>query len=518
MLSGGQWEYGAWGAYQIERRVGQSPVGAVYQARRSGQNHPVLLVVLHLPPGTPLEYARLYARFAQARAALTGLLHPHILSVHECGMQAGALYLVTTWVQAISLDQFLKQHGRLNVHQTMQILAQVASALDYAHEQGVVHGMLGLSSVMITGELTVRVAYFGLSAMLAAYGTQMSWRSHEPYAHLSGASGVFLGNPASISPEQVIGLPAGPRADLYAFGVMLFTLLSGGLPFDGTTFLEMALNRLSQPVPELPTRTSELPAGCDEVISRLMELDPVRRYRCAAEAIEALQCLLTKRSMPVGSTSTPPARTIHQQVERLRPQEGQPAPALPALAAREAFDPFVWWSAQSISSASPSSSGTAPGRSSAGLPTTRPRQRALLHGRRTLLKSLAAGAATTGVFVVSGCSLAALIQRGKRASAKRVIGTTRQVINSARPFTNARDGQASLLLRLDNGTFVACERACSHAGFPVGYDPERGLLVCPAHGATFDPQHGFRHVSGPGSGPLTSVSIKVHSDGTVTTE
>jgi serine/threonine protein kinase len=332
---------------------------------------------------------------------------------------------------------------------------------------------------------------------------------------------VFLGNPASISPEQVLGLPASPRSDLYAFGVLLFTLLSGSLPFDGTTPLEMALNRLSQPVPELHTRISELPAACDEVISRLLEVDPARRYRCATEAIEALQCLLTKRSMPVAIISTPSVRTGRQPVERPGPQEGLPAPAIPtipAIAAREAFDPFVWWSAQSIPSASSSSSGTAPERRSAGPPDARAHPQELLRGRRTLLRSLVAGAATTGVLVVSGCSLATLIQRGKRASAKRIIGTTRQAINSAQPFTNERDGQASLLLRLDNGRFVACERACSHAGFPVSYDPERGLLVCPAHGAVFDPLHGFRHVSGPGSGPLTSVSIKVRSDGTVITE
>jgi Rieske Fe-S protein len=98
-----------------------------------------------------------------------------------------------------------------------------------------------------------------------------------------------------------------------------------------------------------------------------------------------------------------------------------------------------------------------------------------------------------------------------------VIGSTTQPTNSSNNFTNPADGQGSLLLHLSNGNFVACERACTHAGVPVNYDPGSGQLVCPAHGAIFDPLHGFSHVSGPGKGPLATVSIRVNADGTITT-
>ena len=98
-----------------------------------------------------------------------------------------------------------------------------------------------------------------------------------------------------------------------------------------------------------------------------------------------------------------------------------------------------------------------------------------------------------------------------------VIGYTTQPKNSSQNFTNPADGQGSVLLHLSNGNFVACERACTHAGVPVNYDPGSGQLVCPAHGAIFDPLHGFSHVSGPGKGPLATVSIRVNGDGTITT-
>jgi Rieske Fe-S protein len=89
--------------------------------------------------------------------------------------------------------------------------------------------------------------------------------------------------------------------------------------------------------------------------------------------------------------------------------------------------------------------------------------------------------------------------------------------NSSRAFINPADTGASLLIRLATGNFVACERACTHQGVAVNYDPQSKMLICPAHGAIFDPQNGFAHVSGPGNGPLTSVAIRVNGDGTITT-
>jgi serine/threonine protein kinase/nitrite reductase/ring-hydroxylating ferredoxin subunit len=98
-----------------------------------------------------------------------------------------------------------------------------------------------------------------------------------------------------------------------------------------------------------------------------------------------------------------------------------------------------------------------------------------------------------------------------------VIGNTGQPTNSAVSFTNPADGQSGLLIHLSNGNFVACEKACTHAGVPVYYSGGQQQLVCPAHGAIFDPLNGFAHISGPGNGPLRTVTIRVNADGTITT-
>lgn len=98
-----------------------------------------------------------------------------------------------------------------------------------------------------------------------------------------------------------------------------------------------------------------------------------------------------------------------------------------------------------------------------------------------------------------------------------VIGSTSMATNSAKAFTNPADGHSSLLIRLANGNFVACERACTHEGVAVNYDPGSQQLICPAHNAIFNSSGGFAHVSGPGSGPLPTVGIRVNADGTITT-
>jgi Rieske Fe-S protein len=98
-----------------------------------------------------------------------------------------------------------------------------------------------------------------------------------------------------------------------------------------------------------------------------------------------------------------------------------------------------------------------------------------------------------------------------------VIGYTNQATNSAKTFTNPKDGNSSMLIHQPNGNFVACERQCTHQGVNVNYDAGSQKLVCPAHGAVFDPANGFNLTQGPGNGPLAGVSIRVNTDGTITT-
>ena len=644
------------GEYRIERLLGQGQLGAAYLAQQLLQGRTVMLTLFNFPEGMSAQEGNQCAtRFAQERATLTRLTHPNILPIYDCGEHAGYLYLVTAFVKGTSLAQVLQHQGRFTPQQTLAVLKQVAAGLDYAHSQGAVHGLLSLSTVLLSDGITVQLAGFGLRTLLEVHG---NIQNRHPQAHLLSANGIFLGSPASISPERVLGMPTDARSDIYALGVMLFELLSGTLPFRGVTPLDMALQRLQQPVPSVHAVCQDVPEVFDLVLSKTLERDPAKRYQRAGSSAAAFERVLTLLEAAQRATdssaqqlardpqiSLPPTVNRYEEAGipsgkwQLLPLPLMVTAPLPAVTPSPSFqntaragaatppdtpadtlpmkavlpspvernpdslagvEPFARWKASPVRPETPPpASGTFTQQAPAHPARSTPRsyRRPAQQERRKLVMLIAAG---TAAVVVGEIGFAHLVQSMKRSPAQiatvpaagstsaatptgktpapgsaqgiqttstpsksptakpsptkvpqpsptsqptgqptprptptqpptptptptppshtgTVIGSTSQATNSAVSFTNPADGQGSLLLHLSNGNFVACERACTHARVPVNYDPGSGQLVCPAHGAIFDPLHGFSHVSGPGKGPLATVSIRVNADGTITT-
>ncbi len=656
MLSVDQLEGRMLGEYQIELLLGHGQLGAAYIARQHSQGRPVMITIFNFAEAPSARaYDQFATHFAQERATLVRLTHPHILPIYDFGEQSGCLNLVTAFVKGASLGQVLKQQGRFTPDQTLDVLKQLAAGLDYAHSKGAVHGILSLSNVLISADLTVQIAGFGLRTMLEVYGNRQNTK---PQAFLFSTNGSFLGSPEYVSPECLLGKPVDARSDIYALGVMLFELLSGTLPFSGANPLDMALNRIQQPVPSIREVCSDVPEALDLVMSKALERDPAKRYQHAGDIAALFERVLTILEAVPGSTDSrtrqlaqgpqltlpptvnwfeeagippgkwqlmPPIVTGHVPVVKSSPSLQKTAwdgvvsgqmeltgaaiqpdsstamepvnDALPPQAGSRpdsvaGADPIAWWSATSPKPKTPTvAPGTfirrsplRPARSNPG-----PRRRPAQQDRRKLVKLMALG--TAGVLTVSGISFAHFVQSLKQSPSQianapttgsttptttrgntptvgpttgthktpapskspttkpspsatsgaqpsptprptqppptptpshtgTVIGHTNMPTNSAVSFTNPADGQGSFLIHLGNGNFVACEKACTHVGVPVNYDPGSGKLVCPAHGANFDPLNSFSYVPGsgpPGLSPLHNVTIRVNSDGTITT-
>ena len=625
------------GEYQIERLLGHGQLGAAYLAQQPSQGRTVMITMFNFPEGmSAQEGYQCASHFAQERATLVRLTHPHILPVYDFGEQSGYLYLVTAFVKGASLGQVLQQQGRFTPHQTLDVLKQLAAGLDYAHSQGAVHGILSLSNVLLSNDLTVQIAGFGLRTMLEVSG---KIQGGQPQAYLFSTSGTFLGSPAYISPERVLGKPFDAGSDIYALGVMLFELLSGTPPFSGTNPLDIALERIQQPVPSVHAVCPDVPEALDLVISKTLERDPAKRYQRAGDSAAPFERVLTMleatqratdsrtQQLAQGPQLTLPPTVNWFEEEGIPPEKWQslapivtghlPATVQPdspteMLPAKEALpppagsspdslagvDPFARWSA---TSSRPGTPPPAPGTFTQRAPAhparsnPRSRRRPTQQDRRKFVTLMAVG--TAGVLTVSGISFAHFIHSLKQSPSQianvpaagstapattqgntptvgttkgtlktpttsksptakpspsatsgaqpsptsqptqppnpqptqppaptaappshtgTVIGSTNQATNSAKTFTNPADGNGSLLIHLGNGNFVACETACTHAGVPVNYDAGSGKLVCPAHGATFDPQNGFAPTS-PAPSPLPRVTIRVNGDRTITT-
>ena len=279
------------GEYQIERLLGRGQLSAVYAGRHLSQARAVMITTFSFPEEVSLqERNQLTSRVDRERATLARLIHPHILPMYDIGEQPAYLYLVTAYVKGVSLDQVLKQQGRLTSQQTLDVLRQVGAGLDFAHSQGVLHGTLSLSNVLASDELTVHIAGFGLRTILEAY---TNIQNAQLRVGLFNAHGTLLGNPEYASPEQVLGGLIDARSDTYALGVMLFQLLSGRLPFRGANPLETALLRVQQPVPSLRSACPDVPEALDLVVSKALERDPAQRYQRAGDIAAAFERVLT---------------------------------------------------------------------------------------------------------------------------------------------------------------------------------------------------------------------------------
>src|SRR5260370_13800209 len=225
------------GDYQIERLLGRGKMSAVYMAQQRSLGRMVMVTTFTIPETlSKSAYERFTARFTKVGLSLVNLNHPHILPIYDCGVQYGAPYLVTSFVKGGSLAQILKQQPRFRPEQILDLVQQISGGLDFAHEQGFVHGILNPANILVNNEQMLQITGFGLRQMLQMQGIE---DNIGPETHLLSIAGTFLGSPEHIAPECVMGSTFDARADVYALGIMLFELLSGSPPFTGTDPIEI---------------------------------------------------------------------------------------------------------------------------------------------------------------------------------------------------------------------------------------------------------------------------------------
>ena len=213
------------GTCKLQKLVGQGGMGAVFLAQQSRPRRQVAVKVLL--PITQLNANQLAAFWSASGAKLMPprrWKHPNIMPVHEYGEQDGIAYLVMPYVSGGTLRDEMEREGPLSLQKTVDYLEQLSSALDFAHEHGVIHRDIKPANIMVTNEGRLILSDFGLVKIIAEGQT--------PQVRLTGA-GAPVGTPDYMAPEQVIGEEVDTRADLYSLGVILFQMLTGTTPFQG---------------------------------------------------------------------------------------------------------------------------------------------------------------------------------------------------------------------------------------------------------------------------------------------
>ncbi len=266
---------GAFAHYELKHELGKGAMGVVYQGRdlRSGRIVAIKTLALHQEfEGAALVDAR--ERFFKEAEAAGRLKHPNIVTIDGSGEAQGLAYIAMEFVAGTDLTAFTQTPHLLPVAQVLAIGARVAGALDYAHEKHVVHRDVKPANIMWDPATdTVKVMDFGVARITDASKTR---------------TGIVLGTPSFMSPEQLCGAKVDGRTDLYALGVTLFQLLTGALPLRGESMPELMHKIVHVPAPDVRTLRPDLPEAVATLVAKALNKRPEDRYQTGAQLAQAL--------------------------------------------------------------------------------------------------------------------------------------------------------------------------------------------------------------------------------------
>ena len=301
------------GPYEVLSTLGAGGMGEVYRARDARLKREVAIKVL---PASFSQDADRLRRFEQEAQAAGSLNHPNITSVYDVGTHEGAPYIVTELLEGETLRSRLSA-GALPVRKAIDYAIQIAKGLAAAHERGIVHRDLKPENLFVTKDGRVKILDFGLAKLKpekeAGQTDLQTVSATEP--------GVVLGTMGYMSPEQVRGKPADRRSDIFAFGAILYEMLSGQRAFRGDTAADTITAILSKEPPDLTQTNKEIHPGLERLVRHCLEKNPEERFESARDLAFDLEAL-SSVSAPTAAVAAVPGPS----------RRGRTAPALVAAA------------------------------------------------------------------------------------------------------------------------------------------------------------------------------------------
>ena len=283
--------------YVLVRAIGRGTHYTLYQAVDPRRDQMVVIKILHVVSDTPGETDSALASVLEARLqreahALSSLSHPGVPAIYEMGEQDGHPFLIMEYLIGHPLRQHLDQRP-LSVPETLDILEQAADAIDAVHAEGILHRDIRASNIMLLHDGRIKLVEFGLA--------------RQPGDTTVTLMGALVGEPAYMAPEQLRGLPATSKSDLWALGVLLYEMLAGRPPFEGANFQMVA----HQVIMGEPAPVPALPPALQAVLARALEKDPDNRYPSAQDMVNALRRAAAGYTVPTPSRPSfpmPPTR------------------------------------------------------------------------------------------------------------------------------------------------------------------------------------------------------------------
>ena len=261
------------GRYELIEKIGEGGMAVVYKGKDRLLNRYVAIKILRPEYTKDEQFIESFRRESQAAA---GLSHPNIVGVYDVGKEGNIHFIVMELIDGKTLSEVIKEKGRLEYKEAINITLQVASALGLAHKNQITHRDIKPHNILITSTGVAKLADFGIAKAVSA-------------ATIAGGSNKIMGSVHYFSPEQARGAYVDERSDIYSLGIVLFEMLTGKVPFDGDNPVSIALMHINDPMPSLTKEVPGVPPQLEKIVNKATEKYQSNRYRNVDEMISDLE-------------------------------------------------------------------------------------------------------------------------------------------------------------------------------------------------------------------------------------
>ena len=279
--------------YEVVAKLGEGGMGVVYKAvhNLSGQE----VAIKMLPPELSQD-ENIRTRFINEARLLAKLDHPNIVTLYNFLEEDMKFYLIMQFVKGKTLEEYIREKGKLSLDEAIRIFSQVCDALGYAHQMGVIHRDIKPANIMITSDMRVKVMDFGIAKLTG--GTKLT------------ATGIAVGTVWYMSPEQIRGAELDARSDLYSLGITLYEALTGRVPFNAQSDYEVRKSHVELPPPSPRSIDGSLPESVEKVLMKVLAKNPDERYQSAQEFKKAIESMGSSPPVisPDSMVTQPPER------------------------------------------------------------------------------------------------------------------------------------------------------------------------------------------------------------------
>jgi eukaryotic-like serine/threonine-protein kinase len=299
------------GRYEVVKELGRGAMGIVYLAEDTVLQRTVALKMIALT-GSAHERDMHEARFRQEARAAGGISHPSIITIYDVGREGDVAFIAMELVEGQELRELIRD-GALDAARSVELAALVADALAFAHERGIVHRDIKPGNIMVLKDGRVKIMDFGIA------------RLREPTVKTQ--TGVLLGSPQYMSPEQISGQSLDGRADIFSLGVVLYEMITGVKPFDAPDLTQVLFWVVNMPAKPPSERRPGLPPVVDYIIARALKKKPEERYATAAELAADLRgCLPEVKAAEIAARERKLEGSTQQRTVPLGHEEAEPSP------------------------------------------------------------------------------------------------------------------------------------------------------------------------------------------------